>query len=188
MRFLEVIGGWINRHFSNEEAIYLVVLLFAIFLVLVTLGGVLAPVLTGLVLAFLLEGLVKRLTAMNMPEIVAVNVTFLVFLGGVVGFGLFVVPLVFEQLRALAAALPNIIGRLNEMAQEASTGLPEVVRPEQVQEWLNAVAGEIGNLGGTLLNTLINQVPSVVGVPEITPVAAARVRPGGRAPAEISQV
>ncbi len=60
MRFLEVIGSWINRYFSNEEAIYLVVLLVVGFMVLFTLGGVLAPVLTGLVLAFLLQGLVKR--------------------------------------------------------------------------------------------------------------------------------
>ena len=61
MRFLEIIGGWINRHFSNEEAIYLMVLLVLGFVVLFLLGGVLAPVLTGLVFAFLLQGLVKRL-------------------------------------------------------------------------------------------------------------------------------
>ena len=53
MHFLDVIGGWINRHFSNEEAIYLVVLLLAVFLLLFTLGGVLAPVLTGLVLSLI---------------------------------------------------------------------------------------------------------------------------------------
>ena len=59
MRFLEVIGGWINEHFSNEEAIYLVVLLVSGFVVLLIFGGMLAPVLTGLVIAFLLQGLVK---------------------------------------------------------------------------------------------------------------------------------
>ena len=53
MRFLEIIGGWINRYFSHEEAIYLVLMLVVGFLVLFLLGGVLAPILTGLVLAFL---------------------------------------------------------------------------------------------------------------------------------------
>ena len=38
MRFLEVIGGWINEHFSNEEAIYLVALLLVGFVVLLVLG------------------------------------------------------------------------------------------------------------------------------------------------------
>ena len=164
MRFLEVIGGWVNRYFSNEEAIYLVVFLLTAFLVLFVLGGVLAPVLTGLVIAFLLEGLVKRLKSLKLSEGLAVSVTLLVFFGGVVGFGLFVVPLVWEQLRALAAALPNIIGRLNEITQDLSTTLPEFVRPEQVEQWLNVVAGEIANLGGTLLEALITQSFGFVAV------------------------
>ncbi|MCZ6853586.1 MAG: AI-2E family transporter [Gammaproteobacteria bacterium] len=164
MRFLEVISGWVNRYFSNEEAIYLVVFLLTVFLVLFVLGGVLAPVLTGLVIAFLLEGLVKRLKSLKLSEGFAVSVTLLVFFGGMVGFGLFVVPLVWQQLRALAAALPNIIGRLNEITQDLSTTLPDFVRPEQVEQWLNVVAGEIANLGGTLLETLITQSFGFVAV------------------------
>ncbi len=121
MRFLEVISGWVNRYFSNEEAIYLVMFLLTVFLVLFILGGVLAPVLTGLVIAFLLEGLVQRLKNLKLSEGFAVSVTLLVFFGGVFGFGLFVVPLVWQQLRALAAALPDIIGRLNEITQDLST-------------------------------------------------------------------
>ena len=164
MRFLEVISGWINRYFSNEEAIYLVMFLLTVFLVLFILGGVLAPVLTGLVIAFLLEGLVQRLKNLNLSEGVAISVTLLVFFGGVFGFGLFVVPLVWQQLRALAAALPDIIGRLNEITQDLSTTLPEFVGPEQVEQWLNVVAGEIANLGGTLLETLITQSFGFVAV------------------------
>ena len=164
MRFLEVISGWVNRYFSNEEAIYLVMFLLTVFLVLFILSGVLAPVLTGLVIAFLLEGLVQRLKNLNLSEGVAVSVTLLVFFGGVFGFGLFVVPLVWQQLRALAAALPDIIGRLNEITQDLSTTLPEFVGPEQVEQWLNVVAGEIANLGGTLLETLITQSFGFVAV------------------------
>lgn len=164
MRFLEVISGWVNRYFSNEEAIYLVMFLLTVFLVLFILGGVLAPVLTGLVIAFLLEGLVQRLKNLKLSEGVAVAVTLLVFFGGVFGFGLFVVPLVWQQLRALATALPDIIGRLNEITQDLSTTLPEFVGPEQVEQWLNVVAGEIANLGGTLLETLITQSFGFVAV------------------------
>ncbi|MCZ6855818.1 MAG: AI-2E family transporter [Gammaproteobacteria bacterium] len=164
MRFLEVIGGWVNRYFSNEEAIYLVVFILTAFLLLFVLGGVLAPVLTGLVIAFLLEGLVNRLKTLNLSEGFAVTVTLLVFFGGVFGFGLIVVPLVWQQLGALAAALPNIIGRLNEITRDLSTTLPDFVRPEQVEQWLNAVAGEIANLGGTLLEALITQSFGFVAV------------------------
>ena len=81
MRFLEVISGWINRYFSNEEAIYLVVLLVAGFTLLFTLGGVLAPVLIGLVFAFLLQGFVKKLVEYHVPDKVAMYSAFLIFLG-----------------------------------------------------------------------------------------------------------
>ena len=98
MHFLDVIGGWINRHFSNEEAIYLVVLLLAAFLLLFTLGGVLAPVLTGLVVAFLLVGLVKKLKAYGLPEWLSVYLVFVLFLGAMIALVLFLVPLVWQQL------------------------------------------------------------------------------------------
>ena len=112
MRFLEIIGGWINRHFSHEEAIYLVVFLVGIFLILVTVGNVLAPVLTGLVLAFLLQGLLKRLIGWGVSPGAAVYLTFVVFLSALVALMLFVVPLVWQQLSALRSALPSIVLRL----------------------------------------------------------------------------
>ena len=61
MNFLNIISGWMNRYFSQEDAVYLVVALSLIMVMLYTLGGALAPVLTGLVIAFLLEGLVLSL-------------------------------------------------------------------------------------------------------------------------------
>ena len=43
MKFLEVIGTWLNRHFANEEAIYLVVFIIVSMVVLLTIGPMLAP-------------------------------------------------------------------------------------------------------------------------------------------------
>ena len=162
MRFLEVIGSWINRYFSNEEAIYLVVLLVVGFMVLFTLGGVLAPVLTGLVLAFLLQGLVKRLVQWRVPQSVAVYLTFLLFIGGLIALMLFVVPLVWRQLQGLADALPSIIGRLQEAAQDFATAFPEFVTDQQIGVWVDTAAGELGNLSGPVLEALVTNVPSLV--------------------------
>ena len=46
MKFMDVIGGWINRYFANEEAIFLIVFLSAGLAVVISLGTYLAPVLT----------------------------------------------------------------------------------------------------------------------------------------------
>ena len=164
MRFLEVISGWINRHFSNEEAISLVVFLVAAFTLLFVFGGMLAPVLTGLVLAFLLQGLVKKLVNIGVPPRPAVYLTFIVFLGALTTILLFVVPLIWQQLVALRASLPNIVARLQDMIRDLPEMAPGFVTAEQVDEWLNLAAGEVGNVSGTVLNTLLTQVPSVVGI------------------------
>ena len=47
MKFIDVIGGWHNPHFANEEAIYLVMLLAFGFWVMFSIGVYLAAVLTS---------------------------------------------------------------------------------------------------------------------------------------------
>lgn len=56
-----VLRNWIQRYFSDEEAVVLAVLLVLAFTVVLTLGGMLAPVLAGMVLAYLMQGLVVAL-------------------------------------------------------------------------------------------------------------------------------
>jgi hypothetical protein len=48
----KVLRDWMQRYFSDEEAVVLAVLLFLAFTAVLTLGGMLAPVLAGMVLAF----------------------------------------------------------------------------------------------------------------------------------------
>lgn len=164
MRFLEIIGGWINRHFSNEEAIYLVVFLVAVFVALVTVGGMLAPVLTGLVLAFLLQGLVKKLQSLGIRESFAVYLTFLVFVSVLTGILLFVLPLIIQQLGALQEALPATVRRLQELIRDLPEMAPGFITAEQVDLWLSMAATEVGGLGRGLVNTVFSQLPSVVGL------------------------
>ena len=169
MRFLEIIGGWINRHFSHEEAIYLVVLLVGIFLVLVSLGWVLAPVLTGLVLAFLLEGLVARLVKVrvgnwHVPEWLAVQLTFVLFIGGLVALMLFVFPLAWRQLVAFVNTLPNLIGSLQSVARDLPERFPNVVSEAQVESWLAMFGTEVTGMGRALIEGTLMQVPSVLGL------------------------
>ena len=53
---IKVFQRWIDRYFSDEEAILLLVLMTALLLIVISLGQVLAPFLTALVVAYLLQG------------------------------------------------------------------------------------------------------------------------------------
>lgn len=164
MKFLEVISTWVNQYFSNEEAIYLIALVTITLVVLATLGGVLAPVLTGLVFAFLLQGLVKWLEKAKMPRIVAVYMSFLLFVGAILAFLLMMLPLLWQQMQGLVSLLPTAIARLREGVAELSSRFPEYVTQEQISALLDQGARELGNLSGTVLETAFTQVFSLLGL------------------------
>jgi putative permease len=164
MRFVEVISGWINRYFSHEEAIYLVVMLILGFMVLFVLGGVLAPILAGLVLAFLLQGLVRGLMRWHVPERVAVHITFLLFIGAMIMFLVFLVPLVLQQTRAMIVALPAVMGRVREIGRDLAERFPDLVTQAQIDQWIASTTNQIGALSGTALESLVANLPGVVGL------------------------
>ena len=67
----KVLRDWVQRYFSDEEAVVLAVLLALAFAGVLTLGGMLAPVLAGMVLAYLMQGLVGALERLRLPGSVA---------------------------------------------------------------------------------------------------------------------
>ena len=164
MKFMDVISGWVNRHFANEEAIFLVVFLFAGFAIVISLGTYLAPVLTGLGLAFVLEGLVRRLELARVPRFAAVGITFLLFVGLLVAFLLVVLPLVWRQLQALVNAVPALLVRLQDISISLPESFSNVLTQQQVQDYVKVAVGQVGNLSRGMVETLVSQVPSVVGL------------------------
>ncbi|MEM6709979.1 MAG: AI-2E family transporter, partial [Pseudomonadota bacterium] len=164
MRFLEILSHWVNRYFSDEEAIFLVFLLLALGLFLFMLGDVLAPVLAGLILAFLLTGLVDRLKALRVPETVAVFVTFALFLSAMIAVLIFVVPLLIQQTRALVGAVPDLMGRLRELARQLMERFPDLITETQFAQAMDSIGGQLGNWSRLVLELVVGQVPSLVGL------------------------
>ena len=164
MKFVQIIGGWINRYFANEEAIFLVVCLVVATVALVYLGTVLAPVLTGLVFAFLLNGAVGALVRIRVPRLVAICLVELVFLGVLIALLVGILPLVWQQLGELVNALPRFIERLRELATELAADYPDLFSEAAVDAWIANVGEQVTNLGGTLLQGLVAQLPNVLGV------------------------
>lgn len=161
MRFLEVISGWINEYFSNEEAIYLVVLVAVTLIVLLTLGAILAPVLAGLVIAFLLQGFVNRLTDWHVPRLVAVWAVFLLFGGGAVAIVVVVIPLIWRQLYESVNAMPAVIDRLGDVLAAFAERYPGFFSPAAIDGWVATLNAQLTELGSSALQGLVTQVPNL---------------------------
>lgn len=164
MKFVEVISGWINRYFSNEEAIFLVISIVAGLLIVVFLGTVLAPVLTGLAFAFLLEGTVARLAGWRVPRLLAICIVEVLFLGVLIALVVGILPVVWAQLGDLVNALPGAIEGLRDFATELSRRYPDVFSETAVDDWSATLNRQTTELGAAVVQGVLGQLPNVLGV------------------------
>lgn len=160
----KVLRDWIQRYFSDEEAVVLAVLLFLAFTAVLTLGGMLAPVLAGLVLAFLMQGLVNALERLRVPTRVAVSVVFALFMGALAVVLLVLVPLLWHQLITLFNELPGMLGKWQSLLLLLPERYPHLVSDEQVLHAIESVRGEIGKFGQWALTFSLSSLPLLVNL------------------------
>jgi len=160
----KVLRDWIQRYFSDEEAVVLAVLLFLAFTAVLTLGGMLAPVLAGMVLAFLLQGLVNALERLRVPTRLAVAVVFALFMGALAVILLVLVPLLWHQLITLFNELPGMLAKWQSLLLLLPERYPHLVSDEQVLQAIEVARGEIGKFGQWALTFSLSSLPLLVNI------------------------
>ncbi|MHC8325417.1 AI-2E family transporter [Pseudomonas sp. LB3P93] len=160
----KVLRDWIQRYFSDEEAVVLAVLLFLAFTAVLTLGGMLAPVLAGMVLAYLMQGLVVTLERLRMPGGVAVGLVFALFMGVLLVFIVVVVPLLWHQLITLFNELPGMLAKWQSLLLLLPERYPHLVSDEQVLQAIEVARGEIGKFGQWALTFSLSSLPLLVNI------------------------
>ena len=160
----KVLRDWVQRYFSDEEAVVLAVLLFLAFTAVLTLGGMLAPVLAGMVLAYLMQGLVVALERLRVPGGVAVGLVFALFMGILLVFIVVVVPLLWHQLITLFNELPGMLVKWQSVLLLLPERYPHLVSDEQVLQAIEAARGEIGKFGQWALTFSLSSLPLLVNI------------------------
>ncbi|MDB5995028.1 MAG: hypothetical protein JWP42_2164 [Pseudomonas sp.] len=160
----KVLRDWIQRYFSDEEAVVLAVLLFLAFTAVLTLGGMLAPVLAGMVLAYLMQGLVVTLERLRVPGAVAVGLVFALFMGVLLVFMIVVVPLLWHQLITLFNELPGMLAKWQSLLLLLPERYPHLVSDEQVLQAIEVARGEIGKFGQWALTFSLSSLPLLVNI------------------------
>ncbi|MGF6402235.1 putative permease [Pseudomonas frederiksbergensis] len=160
----KVLRDWIQRYFSDEEAVVLAVLLFLAFTAVLTLGGMLAPVLAGMVLAYLMQGLVVTLERLRVPGGVAVGLVFALFMGLLLVFIIIVVPLLWHQLITLFNELPGMLAKWQSLLLLLPERYPHLVSDEQVLQAIDVARGEIGKFGQWALTFSLSSLPLLVNI------------------------
>ena len=144
---LKVVKGWIDRYFSDEEALGLLFILITLMLVIMLLGNVLAPFLTALVIAYLLQGTMNYCKARGLSHLTATIAVFLLFMAVMLTLLLIILPATWNQLIQFISEVPRMASKGQELLLLLPERYPELVSVEQVKEWTKQVGDEVASLG-----------------------------------------
>lgn len=161
---IKVLRDWMQRYFSDEEAVVLAIMLVLGFSVILAFGGMLAPVLAAMVIAFLIQGVVGMLERFRMPHLFAVWLVYSLFLGLLALFLVVLLPLLWQQLFTLFNELPRMLGEWQSVLLMLPERYPSLISEEQVLKAIEAARGEFGQIGQWALTSSLASLPVVVNI------------------------
>ena len=161
---LKVLNGWVERYFSDEEALLLFVFLVVALVVVLTLGAMLAPVFAGIVIAFLMQGMVTKLKAAGVRHNLAVALVFVAFVGALAALLLVVIPSAWRQAVNLLNELPGMLQQGQELLMLLPQQYPDLVSAEQIRSLINQTGTELGKTGQLLVSFSLNSIGNLLQV------------------------
>ncbi|WP_111640343.1 AI-2E family transporter [Marinimicrobium alkaliphilum] len=161
---LNIFRNWIDRYFSDEEAVLLLVLLLIGFVVVLTLGAMLAPMIASIIIAFLMQGVVVRLRTWGCPHWLAVSLAFFLLMAGFVAFLFVLVPIIWQQAARFFGELPRMINEWQDVMLLLPERYPNLVSERQVQELMSAINREAGQFGQTIVSYSMSSLPVLMSL------------------------
>jgi len=158
----KVLGKWIQRYFSNEEALLLTAILLASGVVIFYLGGALIPVFASLILAFMMQGGVDRLERLGVGRLLAVTTVFLGFVGFLASFLLFVMPIAWRQSVNLFNELPGMVIEVQNLLLLLPQKYPDMVSETQIRQLFGLAAAEVSQFGQWIVSFSLSSVTGVM--------------------------
>jgi len=156
---IALIANWLDRYFANAEALVIVLLLAFVSVALLLLGSIAVPILIAIVFTYVLQGVVQRMGRLGAPKWASVNGTYLVFLGGFIGFLVFFFPRIWRQLTRLYQDLPNLAVKGQDVAQRWAQDYNWLISEKQVQAWIDVLNTEAANIGQWILSASFANLP-----------------------------
>jgi len=159
---LKVIRSWVDRYFSDEEAVVLfLVLLFGMTFILLW-GDIMAPVIASVIVAFVLQGVVGFLSKKGLGAKASIYVAFIFFIGLVVTFFLVLMPLVWQQLSALVNDVPEIFSTLESYVVLAQEKYPGLISLEDVDRLYQQASEEVAGVVQLAASYSLKSLPLVI--------------------------
>lgn len=160
----KVLRRWVDRYFSDEEALLLLALIIALFAVIIGLGKVLAPFFTAVVLAYLLQGSMNYCKKLGLGHLGATVLVFSAFLGILMLLLFFILPATWQQLTQFFYELPRMAAKGQGILMMLPEKYPDLVSHEQVKTWTKQIGDELASMSQFAVSFSISGITGVMAV------------------------
>lgn len=160
----KIFSKWIESYFSNEEVLFLFVLLAASLGVILYLGQALAPVFTSVILAFLMQGVIEWMKQRNVPHLISVVLVFLGFVGILLSLILFVFPLAWKQSVNLFNELPRMVTEAKAVLLLLPQQYPDIFSEQQISQIIDIATAELSQVGQWVVTYSLNSITGLVAL------------------------
>ena len=162
---LSFIKNWIDRYWSDEAAIALAFVLLISVIIVFTIGDILAPVLAGIIFAYILQGIVNHLQKnLRCPHMLAVSITFLLFMAVLIWLIFMIFPLVWNQVFNLFNELPKMVIKFQSILKELPQKYPAFISEELVRESVSTLSSQLGKAGQSIVSFSLSKIVGVVSI------------------------
>lgn len=164
MSMMRLIRSWVDQYFSDEEALFLLLLLVVGFVIVLTLGSILAPAIASIICAYLLQGPTLLLKRRGLSHTGASTLVFIVFIVLCLALLLVVIPAVWGQVAQLFNELPKMMDKGQQLLVLLPERYPDLFTHEQIQAMSATIGEEIGRFGQVALTFSLSTIPNVVAI------------------------
>lgn len=161
---LKIFQNWLDRYFSDEEALLLLLMIAVGLVAVLTMGQVLAPMIASIVIAFLMQGMVARLRSWGAPHWLAVSFAFLVLVASLVALLLVVMPILWNQLLRFFSELPRMIVEGQNALMLLPEKYPRLISERQLEQLFTTMTAELSTLGQDLVSFSVANLPLLIGL------------------------
>jgi putative permease len=158
----EIFNTWMQRYFSNEEALVLALLLFTGLVVIVFFGDMLMPLLVAGVFSFMLQGLVDFLNRKGLPYLLSVLLVFCFFMTVMIMAAVVLMPILVRQLASLVESMPTYMQASAAWLETFVRNNPEWFPEDQVGLPLAEVNKMMAEMGQWLLSFSFARIGSLI--------------------------
>lgn len=133
------LSPWLQRYFSSAEAIGIVITIILSAIALSVMSNIIAPIVTSLVIAYVLATLVRLLQKARCPHLLAVMVVFIFFIGSVLLILLWLLPLLWDEVTTLFAAVPEMFRHGQRVLLDWQAHYPAIISANKLEQLIGGL-------------------------------------------------